>query len=147
MSLSDAIAMVQNYMLTLTGVRGAPANPPDAINAFPFIVCYSQSGTFAINTPEDKIAIHTLVVEVHVARKDLPRDIAAVMAFCESVPNLLFKKFRDDNKWNATIDGFDDQSELRYTFGGLGWGQAQGETANTIGFRFFVPVKIRSAIS
>lgn len=144
-TLDAALIQVQKYMVTLPKMRKAPDKPPEQINEFPFSVAHAFSGTFTVGDPAQAMkGLHTIVVAVHVARKDLPRDVAEAMPYCESVPNLLFLKFINDNKWNFTVDSI---GRIRYTFGPLGWGIGPADKPNTFGFQFFVDeVKLLTTI-
>lgn len=135
-TLPDAIARIQVLVRALGGIRGAPNEPPEKLNRFPFAVAFAGRGTWAGGSPAgEKRGLHTIIVELHVARKDLPRDVAAAMGYTESIPNTIL----NDPTLNGNVDAV---NEIRYTFGPLGWG-----TAETLGFQFEIDVKQRSAIT
>lgn len=139
-TLQDAIVKVQSYMATLPGVRQASSAPPDAIGAFPFITAYPASGSWLPGTPAGaKTGLHNIAVEVHVARKNLPSDYAAVVGFCETVPNILMKQLYAD-QWGGTIQTF---ARVSYQFTALNYAGV-----DTLGFRFTIEnVKMISAVS
>jgi len=112
------------------------------MNVFPFIVTHPGTGEWSSDVPGNKIGLHTITVELHVARKDLPRDIQKAMAYSESIPNALLKAVAtvSGDKFDNTISTFD---RITYTFGPLGWAGV-----DTIGFRFqIVGVKMQSNIT
>ena len=140
MTIKAACLQVQTYMRSLSGIRTAPAYPPDSASAFPFCVTFPETGIIEIGPPEVLTALHNITIEIHVGRKDLPKDIEAVIGFAETIPNLLVKKLKDDSYWNNTITTF---TNITYTFGPLEWGGI-----GTIGFRFSVNgVKIKTTIT
>lgn len=139
-TLETAILQVAKYLSVLEGMRKIGERPPETINDFPAFVCYASAGVWEFGAAQDKKGLHTIAIEIHVARKDLPKDIQAAMRWSDVVPNLLFYKLLYDNKWNGTIDTF---KRITYTFGGLGWGDAA-----TLGFRFRVEdVKMLSEVT
>jgi hypothetical protein len=139
-SLETVIAQVQTYVATLTGIRKAPSQPPEQMNAFPFAISYPSSGTWRMAPAGSKTGLHNIAIEIHVMRKDLPRDFDKAMDYSDILPNLLFLKLKDDNKWNFTIDTF---GAISYTFGPLGYGGV-----DTLGFRFIVEeVKVQSNVA
>jgi hypothetical protein len=141
-TLQQAIDAIQADLGALDGIRGAPDEAPESINVFPFVVCYPSSGEWRSDIPGAKIGLHTITVELHVARKDLPRDIQKAMAYSESIPNALLKAVATTagDRFAGTIATFD---RITYTFGPLGWGGME-----TFGFRFQISgVKMQSDIS
>ena len=134
--LQHAIAYVQDLMEQIEGIRAHPDYPPEQLNVFPFAVAYSGGGLWEFGPGGTRKGLHTIVLEIHVARKDLPRDTQAAMAFSDTVPNVLLA--------NPTLGGnVSTFGQIRYTFGPLGWG---GEV--TYGFRFFIEnVKMETAIT
>ena len=125
-TLQAIIDEIQDQVGAISGIRGAPDEPPDSINAFPFAVAYVESGEYLIGPPQVMTGLHTIIVELHVARKDLKRDVAQVMLYAKSVPNAIFAAHAD-----STFTAFQTLTGIRYEFGPLDWGDLQ-----TIGFRF-----------
>jgi hypothetical protein len=140
MGLQEAIAKVQTYMAALSGIRAAPAFPPEKLDPFPFSVAYAGGGVWEPGPAGVKTGLHIIVVEVHVARGDLSHAVEKAMSFSDSVPNLLFSKLYNDNKWGGTLDTF---QKITYTFGPMKWNDVQ-----TIGFRFKVEgIKMQTAVT
>ena len=139
-TLNDAIIQVVRYARTLPGVREAPDYPPESLNSYPFVLGFAGGGVWRFGPAGDKKGLHSITLELHVARKDLPKDVEKSMGFSDSIPNLLMSKLINDNKWNNTIDTFD---QISYTFGPLGWGNEP-----TLGFRFKIEnIKMQSTIT
>ena len=133
-TLQQAIAAIQAKALALEGMREAPDYAPEQLNVFPFAVTYAGSGRWE-QMAGWKRGLHTVVTEIHIARKDLPRDISTAMPYCETFPNSLLA----DPTLGGVIDAINDVS---YVFGPLDWGQTK-----TIGFRFSITLKQQSSIT
>ncbi len=137
-TLQSAIDEIQAQIRTLSGIRAAPDEPPDQISAYPFVVAYASSGEWRFQTPETKVGLHDIVVELHVARKDLPRDVQNAMSYSDSIPNAIMLALKD-----GTFSAIETFERITYEFVSLGWGGV-----DTIGFRFtVVGVKLSSTIS
>lgn len=124
----------------LPTVRSAPDDPPEQVNAFPFMTVHAGSGAWEEGPAGMKKGLHSIVVELHVARAaGLARAVSEALGFAESVPNTIFKG-RNTDRFNGTIDTFD---RISYTFGPLSWAGV-----DTFGWVFKVEgVKQQSAIT
>lgn len=137
MTIQAAIAYIQGLAEGLTGIRQAPDFPPEQMNVFPFAVCYPSAGEFRAGPIGLMKGLHSLVVEIHVARKDLPRDVETALPFGELLAAAVF----DDPTLGGTVDTVRADEGITYTFGALAWG---GQA--TIGWRITVPVKIQTVL-
>lgn len=129
-TLEAAIDGVQTAVGAVTGIKSAPANPPESAAEFPFVVTYTRGGTLLLNTHGDYRGLHNIVVELHIARKWLPEDVATALPFFELVSKKLFGNLKDNDE---------AYEEIPYTFGALTWGTTEDEEGNevpvqTIGF-------------
>jgi hypothetical protein len=126
-TLQDAIRHVQKTVRQVEGIRAAPEYPEDNMAIYPFAVAFADSGRWDYGPGYlAKRGLHTIVVEVHVARKDLSLDVEAAMKYSDSVPDKLM--------YDPTLGGnVDTIGGIRYEFGPLGWADQL-----TIGFRFFI---------
>jgi hypothetical protein len=126
-TLQAFVDQVQDAVGALSGIRGAPDEPPEQIAAFPFAVAYVRDGSY-----EEKqgtlLGNHTVVVELHVARKDLARDVAAAMGYAKSIPNAIYDARRDGSLTSSSHLG-----RISYTFGPMNWAELA-----TLGFRFVI---------
>ena len=141
MTLAAVIAEIQDEVGSVTGIRVAPDYPPDDLSIFPFAVCYPAMGTLIQEPPELMTGLHDIVIEIHVARKDLPRDVESVIGYVDTIPLELFGAIY--NSAFSTIRTFE---QIDYTFGVLDWtGTGEG---TTIGWRFTLrAVKTQDAIT
>jgi hypothetical protein len=125
-TLQDAIEQVQIIAAAVTGVVAAPKLPPEQINQFPFAVAFPGDGEMNIEMGSLMDGVHNIVLEIHVARKDLPRDVDKAGVFIDSIPKALWSK----PTLNGRIRWF---TKISYKFGPLGWGGV-----DTLGIRFTI---------
>lgn len=123
---------------------GAPPYPPEQIpeDYFPFSIVYPGNGVHTFNTPEERLFLGEIIVEIHVGRTDLPVDVESVIEFGDTVPHAIMADLKSNS---STLRGvvMDTFGPISSRFGGLGW----GSKAQTIGFRFIISeVKIRSTL-
>ena len=135
MSSTDAtlvVSQLQRLASTLSGIRQAPARPPEQMSEFPFAVSTLRRVNPLWET--DWInALATFATQIHVARKDSTQDYSAFMAYGLTYPKLLFE--------NPTLSGLvstiiPDGVRVRLAIMEYG-GQP------TIGFDFEIDVKMR----
>ncbi len=134
MTLIAAIARLQVHAGSLSGVKYAPAYPPESADAYPFAIAYPESGVFQRMTDWDK-GLHTIVVEIHVNPANLPTAVAAALPYIEAYPALLLA---DPTLAGAvqTIQA-SEEAPLTYKFGRMSYAGV-----DTIGVQFKVTVKI-----
>jgi hypothetical protein len=90
MTLQTAIAQLQTTLGALSGIRGAPEYVPDNTAVFPFIVAYAGPGEFRAGEPPGMMKyLGSIIVDLHLARKDLPRDIEKAMTYHDAIPNAI----------------------------------------------------------
>lgn len=136
MTVQAAIERLQVHAGNCTGVKAAPADPPDNLSAFPFAITYLERGQLLAESSASGRDLHTIITEFHVNRTLLPAAIRTAIAFIEEFGDLL----RND----PTLDGSCDTipmnaaENVSYEFGRLEYGSIQ-----TLGIRFRIPVKIR----
>ena len=88
MTLISAITDVQSTISAITGIRKAPTYPPEDASVYPFVVAYAGPGEFRTGEPAGAMKyLGSIIVDLHVARKDLPRDAEKAMAFHDLIPN------------------------------------------------------------
>ena len=133
-TLEDLLEAVQTAVAAISGVQYAPPNPPEQAADFPFAVTYPATFDSQINTPEDYRTLYDIRVELHVARKDLPEDVAILLPYAETFLTALHKVVRDNAVACERITG---------TFGALEWGGVE-----TIGYVWtIVRAKLRTTIT
>lgn len=141
----QVITAIMADIQALTGMRGAPDEAPESINDYPYCVAWVESGTWTTDIPGSKIGLINIRLELHIARKDLPRDIRKAMVWADVIPNALLKPVA-----TTTGDRFDGtvgaMGEISFTFGELNYGTTNAE--KTIGFSFLIrDVKIQTDIT
>lgn len=131
------------YVMTLisanvAAIKSAPAKPPEKPSEFPFAVIWPSRGRAVSETPDLYKDLAELILEIHVARKNLPTAIDSVYPLHEQVLAVLMSADNatlggnvDTVRTNAT-----DGGGIGYVFGGLDYGGVE-----TIGFQYTIPIK------
>ena len=133
MTLQAAIAATQVIVAAVTGIKQAPQYAPEQISEFPISIAYAGPGNAGFGPGGGMKGLRSIIIEIHVSRLDLPRDLQEVMGFADSVPLALLA----DPTLGGTCSTFE---QIDYDFGPLGYGSME-----TIGFRFVIQnVKILS---
>lgn len=139
LKLEDAVRASIRLVGTIPGLRGAPNEPPEKITVFPFSLAYPFEGEAAVHSRGNRVDLHTIVVEIHTARKDLPRDVAAIVPYGQLVLDLFLDPANiglPDAAGASTVSTI--VMPIRYRFGPLGY-----ENVRTLGYRFELDVKIQ----
>jgi hypothetical protein len=126
--LQTIVTAIQADVDAITGIRGAPSEPPDVIPVFPFAVCFPGSGTFEQETRGCMEGDHTIILEIHGARKNLRSDYLTIAPYGDTVA----EKLLADEDLSGTVDVL---QRMRYTFGPMEWNGLP-----TIGWRFEIDV-------
>jgi hypothetical protein len=115
-ALKDAIAEIVDELQTIQEIRRVPDEPPENNEQFPFAVVYPLTGLYTQGPATLQKGLHSVNIELHVARKDLSRDFVQVMGLIDEIPYQLQKRL-NDGEWSnlATI------GDIEYTFGPLSW--------------------------
>ena len=130
-SVGDACSALQAKALALTGVKAAPAKPPEAMHQFPFAVCYPyQPGRLELVSYGLGTWIQTIRLELHGMRVNLPADVALMAPFGQA----MLEAILDD----PTLGGVTEVLEVRPAFGVLSW---NGQENVHIGWAFDIDVK------
>lgn len=128
MDVTTAIARVQTLWTNISGVRAAPAEPPDQLDPFPIAITYERTGT--LNLAEmytGSFAPQTAVLwsELHIARQDnLALAVRAAMTY--RVPFL--RALQADPNLNSSAFVV---NAVRWTFMPMEWNGLP-----TVGYRF-----------
>lgn len=137
MSIESVVTQLQSVVADVSGIRAAPVYPPEAMNVYPFAVCYARSGSYQIGPPEVMTGLHTIVIEVHVARRDLARDVQNLIEYVDAVPAAIFAALAD-----GQLTALSTIANIRYEFGPMGWAGV-----DTLGYRFYLEgVKTQEAL-
>lgn len=138
MALVTALTQIQTVLGALSGVRSAPATPPEAINATPIILVYPAFGRFTWDTPEGKRGLHNVGIDVLTEATDIARARTLLNPFVESIPNALFKGVRDN-----AFTAFSAFGQIEYEFVSVKYAEI-----DYLGYRFVVTdLKIRDTIT
>lgn len=118
-------ALQEGLEAGLTGLASTPELPPEQAPDFPMLVLYPGGLRSKGNTPEDHLDLWGVVVEIHVARKDLPVDLETVLTFPDDTLALIYAILKEEGLAHGEITGD--------PWGAMAWGDVQ-----TVGFRFKV---------
>jgi hypothetical protein len=91
------VTRLQALAATVTGIRNAPSTLPDQIAMFPAAISYLESFEESAGLVGSDNVIYTAVTELHVARKDLPRDYAVL----DGMAALFITAVRNDSRSNT----------------------------------------------
>lgn len=100
--LDECIQAIRDDLRTLPGIRPLLDDVPDSVSAFPAIVVYPISMNWKLGSHSGergkpmRIGLYTIGIELIIARKDLSRDVALLMEFCDTLPDRLFVGFKRD---------------------------------------------------
>lgn len=142
----DVINAIQDCIGNVSGIKAAPDYPPDDMSVFPFAAAFEGPGSWQWYTSDDtygsKKGLLSIIVEIHLARIDLPNDARNAAYFSDAIPNAIMKGVRLDRLGGKVVSvGKIDSSGLIP----MSWGSAE---KNTIGYRFIVnEVNVKSDIA
>jgi hypothetical protein len=129
--LEDVIAAIQAKVQTLTpAIRSAPSVPTDNVSAWPFGITFIRRVNYSQQSGSLRTGLCTAVVQIHVARKDLARDIPKAMPYGETLPVALF----NDITLGGAVSHIND---IRGVFRPMEWAEQE-----TIGWEFEVDFKL-----
>jgi hypothetical protein len=100
---------------------------------FPFTVAYEGAGTWELSAGQ-KRWIGDVIVELHMARKDLPRDVAKAAYYSDKVPNAILKEFTSD-LLGGTTEAITSINSSGIVFMQYNTAQGAGEHLGIIYFR------------
>lgn len=117
MALKDAAQEIVDELRKISDLRRVPDEPPESNSQFPFAVVYPVRGNYQGGPPGLMKGLHSVVIELHVARKDLPRDYSTVMDIIDQIPEQMLSALK-----NARFSELDTFGLIKYEFGALSWG-------------------------
>jgi hypothetical protein len=136
--LTDIISNIQIRLKRLPGMGDVPFYPQEDAAKFPYVAIYPGASQWFFNTPGDKKVLYDIVIDLHVARKNLPDDLKSAYRFVESVPNALMSTDDGDLLSTTACKGIAFSGLMEWEVGGLA----------TIGFRWTMQeVKLLTAIT
>jgi hypothetical protein len=141
-NIQDVVMQIQDAMGALPGMKSAPDYPPESIDMFPFTVAYEGAGTWELSAGQ-KRWIGDVIVELHMARKDLPRDVAKAAYYSDKVPNAILKEFTSD-LLGGTTEAITSIKSSGIVFMQYNTAQGAGEH---LGIIYSVNIKLISSIT
>ncbi len=128
--LYDAVKQVQIIVRAISGIKGAPADPPEMASVYPFAVSFLSEDRIEASPQGCYTHLATIVLELHCSRVNLPIDIQTIMPYVDSIPAAIaadttLGSHVETVRWPITVR----LQPMTY-----------GET-KTLGLRFDIPVK------
>jgi hypothetical protein len=129
--LERVITAIQAKVQALEpALRSAPDQPIENVSAFPFGTTLIRRVEYSQQSGSLRTGLHTAVVQIHIARKDLPRDIVKAMPYGETLPVALLN--------DLTLSGaVSHVGPVRGVFKAMEWGDQE-----TIGWEFEIDFKL-----
>ena len=138
----DALREIQAEVASIPGIRRAPQYIEDGAPPFPFVFAYPINGDLKYAPARTMTGLHNIVLEFHVARKDLARDVEKAFPYIDSIPKKIMQALQE--RRFSTINTFGGtETNISYEFGPLAWAGQE-----TIGFIFTINnVKLQAEVS
>lgn len=121
---------LQEKALSISGIRAAPDNPPEAVNALPFAVSYPSVGRLETQSAGWGKLFITIFTELHFSRQLLNKGVEQALPYAESFS----AKLMADPGLSSSVE---EVAGIKVSFGKLEWGGLE-----TIGWRFEVECKL-----
>ena len=120
MAYLDAIGDIIDELQTIGGIKRVPDQPPEKTSDFPFAVVIPGGSSYVAQPARVMTGLHNINIELHVGRKDLPRDYSAIMNVIDTIPYELMKLRQDGGFSNLETFGNIESSPLQYmSYGGV----------------------------
>jgi len=98
-TLQNVVDAVRDKLRTVSPtIRSVPDGPIENPSVFPFGTAFIRRVNYTQFSQTLRHGTHTLAVQVHVARKDLPRDIEKSVPYGEVVPVAIYNDLTLDHK-------------------------------------------------
>ncbi len=130
MTLAGAIGNLADKAALLSNVRGAPDYPPEAANAFPFVATYPDSGRLELVSAGWGRMFHTINMDIHVNRSNLPTAVETATPLIEELVRLII----GDPSLGGNVA---EVNAIRYNFLPMSYAEV-----DTLGYRVGIDVKI-----
>lgn len=127
--LYDVVKQVQIIVRAISGIKGAPADPPETASVYPFAVSFLSEDRIEAS-PGCYTHMATIVLELHCTRVNLPIDIQTIMPYADSIPAAIAA----DTTLGSHV------ATVRWPILVKLQPMTYGET-KTLGLRFDIPVK------
>jgi len=107
--VKDMMAAVATVVDAVSGIRTATSEPRESQSVDPFAVVFLFSGEFGTSPIGTKRSLTTVAIDVLKVRRDLPRDLATINPFIDSVTTGLISEIADGGgRFSNTIQTFGD---------------------------------------
>lgn len=153
-TMNDVIVAIRNDLYDLPGIRAVAESVPDSLHAYPAVVVYPVSMNWRLGSHSGdsgkpmRVGMYTIGIELVLARKDLGRDVDTLMAFCDDLPDFLFRGFKEDRYGGSAVVlgspslGQNATWPIRIKMAGSSWGDD-----DTLAWRIELDVSVNEEIN
>lgn len=93
--LKTVMAGIATVIGTQTGIRVATSTPNETPPSDPFAIIFEMEGTAEVAPIGTRMTLDSIAVDVLKRRTDLPRDIAAINTYLDSIPRAMLAEVGD----------------------------------------------------
>lgn len=137
--LQDVCDQIAAVVGAVEGIRRATGKPPEQISEFPFVDVYVASATWGARPNGMITGLVTVTIDLHLARKDQPREAEQMHKYQYAIINALFLALK-----NSTLTSLSTINDVGVQLTVFAGGAGQG--SDTIGYRITPQVKVQGVI-
>jgi hypothetical protein len=105
--IASAMSAIAAVVGSTAGIRFATSQPKETQNVDPFAYVFMASGRFDVGPIGTRKSLTNIAIDVLKVRKDLPRDLATINPFLDSITLALLTEVSDTgDKFSNTISTF-----------------------------------------
>ena len=100
--LGEMLTAIRQDLRAIPYIRSVPDTIPDQISMWPCVLVYPGAGSWKLGSHSGDrgkpmvLGMFTVIVDLAIPRKDLPREVGRLTAFASSVPLMLIRGFKID---------------------------------------------------
>lgn len=136
MALIDTIIAEIQDCAKAAGASSAPDFPPEQTSVYPFAATWPERAEWTSLYSGAMKGLVTVRTEIHVQRRDLPRDVERANVFAQAFPNEIWS----DPTLGGNVDTVLSVSQIE--FGPLNWAGT-----DTLGYVFEVYFKVEPVLT
>lgn len=98
MGVVEARLEIAEVIGNIDGIRKSADRIPENLPSAPFVAAHLDKGSYVMGPAGMTTALHDLMIEVHVIRRDLTRDYDTLEALCDPICIALQSRLKD-SEW------------------------------------------------
>lgn len=135
MALDDAITELLTRCDTqISALKRVPTEPPETNADFPFLVGYPGPGTYTSGPPGVLKGLHSVILELHIKRRDLAESYDDVMAVVDLIPKAIYDGLPYTYLSTITEPGIESSGVIP-----MNWA-----SVDTLGVRYTAHIKVET---